>query len=90
VKALHVIVSGRVQGVWFRASTQQQATDMGVEGWVRNLADGSVEIFMQGGDSSVDRLLSWCYQGPEGANVISVDYEIAEADPSIKGFRIRY
>jgi acylphosphatase len=90
VKACRATVSGRVQGVWFRASTREEARRLGVEGWVRNLEDGSVEVFMQGEDSKVDRLLAWSHHGPAGAVVVSVDLFPAEPDISIKGFIIKY
>ncbi|QIZ75977.1 acylphosphatase [Ferrimonas lipolytica] len=71
-------VSGRVQGVWFRASTMQQARSLGVTGYVRNLSDGSVEILAQGGDLAVEALLDWANSGPEHATVNDVlvsDYD---------------
>jgi acylphosphatase len=90
MKAFLARISGRVQGVWFRASTREQARRIGVDGWVRNLPDGSVEVFMQGEDEKVDRLLSWCYQGPPGAHVLSVDYSDVVIDQTVKGFSIRH
>jgi len=90
LKAMHIRVAGRVQGVWFRANTQKTAQDLGLEGWVRNLPDGSVEIHVQGDDRSVNRLLSWCYQGPSGARVDKVDYSGSDVDASLKGFAVRY
>jgi acylphosphatase len=85
-----VIVSGRVQGVCFRANTREMAIRMGVAGWVRNLPDGSVEVFMQGPDEKVNSLLSWCYQGPACASVASVDYAEKPVDPTMNTFSIKY
>jgi len=90
LKAMHIRVAGRVQGVWFRANTQKTAQDLELDGWVRNVPDGSVEIHVQGNESRVNRLLSWCYTGPSGARVDRVDYCDAEVDASLKGFAVRY
>ncbi len=65
----HVWVSGRVQGVWFRARTAEQARALGLQGWVRNRADGRVEVLIQGSESTVERLLAWLEQGPPLARV---------------------
>jgi acylphosphatase len=89
MKALHVMVHGRVQGVWFRASTQEEARNLGLNGWVRNTSDGGVEIHMQGDDALVEQFLNWCHQGSPGASVIRVDAEPVEPDEGIKGFTIR-
>ncbi|WP_298439320.1 acylphosphatase [uncultured Ferrimonas sp.] len=78
MKQLIARVSGKVQGVWFRASTQQQAQSLGVTGYVRNLSDGSVEILAQGGDQAVEALIDWANSGPESATVNDVlvsDYD---------------
>lgn len=90
MKALHVRVEGRVQGVWFRASTLKEAQRLGVDGWVRNTADGDVEIFMQGEDEAVARLLSWCYQGPPCARVLNVQLDTATPDNGVRDFTIRH
>lgn len=65
----HVFVEGRVQGVGFRASTRDAARRAGVEGWVRNLSDGRVEMIFEGTRSAVQRMVSWCYSGPSAAQV---------------------
>jgi acylphosphatase len=90
VKAFQVKVSGRVQGVCFRLSTREEAKRIGVTGWVRNLSDGSVLVFMQGSEEKVNSLLSWCYQGPAGASVASINYVQRPVDPSIRTFSIKY
>jgi acylphosphatase len=82
-----VIVSGRVQGVWFRDSCQQQAAVNGVAGWVRNLYDGRVEVWMEGDESAVEGLTAWCRIGPSRAVVTAV--EIEERHPEgLSSFRI--
>jgi acylphosphatase len=90
MKALHLKIYGRVQGVWFRGTTKEHAQRLGVSGWVRNKADGAVEVFTQGSHEAVDELLQWCRQGPPGAYVERVDVEEVEPADGIKGFSIRY
>ncbi len=62
-------IFGRVQGVYYRASTQQEAERLGVSGWVKNRPDGSVEAEAHGPDSAVTALIAWCQYGPPGARV---------------------
>ena len=85
---------GRVQGVGFRASTAFEARALGVEGWVRNLPGGEVEVFAQGDASAVDALLAWLGHGPAGARVTGVDIsDVApgsiDASEPLQGFRVR-
>lgn len=90
MKALHLIIHGRVQGVWFRASTQEVAGKMKIKGWVRNTPDGAVEAHIQGNDAAVDEMFVWCRQGPPGARVDSIDSEEVEPAEEFKAFSIRY
>lgn len=62
-------VSGRVQGVFFRVSSQQKAIDYGLSGYARNLADGDVEVFISGEEENVEKMLTWLKDGPEKAEV---------------------
>ena len=73
--AVLLIARGRVQGVWFRASTQEQALQMGVCGWARNCLDGSVEIYAEGEKEILERFISWCRKGPPAAQVSGLDIE---------------
>jgi acylphosphatase len=68
-----VVVRGHVQGVWFRDSMRREAERLGVSGWVRNLADGSVEAALEGPSDAVDALTRWCDHGPPGARVLRVE-----------------
>ncbi len=68
-------MTGRVQGVSYRASTASEARRLGVAGWVRNRRDGSVELEVEGPDEQVAALLGWCEQGPPAARVERVDVE---------------
>lgn len=72
METLEVRVTGRVQGVGFRAATVRQAHLLGVTGWVRNARDGSVEALIQGEPEQVDRMLSWLHRGPPSARVAEV------------------
>lgn len=62
-------IRGRVQGVWFRGATRRRAGELGLRGWARNLADGSVEVLAQGPPDAVEALVAWCAVGPDAARV---------------------
>jgi len=84
----HVVVSGRVQGVWFRHHTAQTAARLGVAGWVRNLPDGRVEAVFEGAQDSVAAAVDWCRVGPELAAVTAV--EVQDRKPEgLDGFGVR-
>jgi acylphosphatase len=83
-----VIIDGRVQGVNFRASTQEHARSAGVAGWVRNLEDGRVEAVFEGPRAAVDRMVSWCYGGPRSARVERVGVQWEQPTDQEQGFRI--
>ncbi|MGZ8734170.1 MAG: acylphosphatase [Acidimicrobiia bacterium] len=79
---------GLVQGVWFRESCREQAVALGVAGWVRNRSDGSVEAVFEGPAAAVERMLTWCAEGPSRARVDSV--RTSEEHPIVDvGFRVR-
>jgi len=71
-ECLHIIVKGKVQGVYFRAFTQKQAIKLNVNGFVRNLANGDVEIVAEGDRAPLQALVSWCHKGPLLARVSQV------------------
>lgn len=89
VKRWKLIISGRVQGVSYRASAEAQANELGILGYARNLADGRVEIVAEGNDRQLGELESWCRKGPPAAAVNSVDAEEQEATGEFTGFGIR-
>ena len=70
---VHLMVKGRVQGVFFRYETQKTAQGLGLSGWVRNRKDGSVEILAEGPKDRLEKLIVWCRQGPPSAQVENVE-----------------
>lgn len=76
-------VAGRVQGVYYRASTQEQAQALGLRGWVRNLPDGRVELRAQGSRARLEALLEWLRRGPPAARVDSVEFAWESVDPTL-------
>ena len=84
-KAVRAVISGRVQGVFFRSWTVGRAELRGLDGWVRNRADGTVEALFAGPADAVDRMLEACWRGPDHATVTDVRVEPAE-DPGSTGF----
>jgi acylphosphatase len=85
-KIVHVLISGTVQGVWFRAWTVQEAQARGLDGWVRNRRDGDVEAVIAGSADKVDDMIRACHRGPEAARVTGVQVQPHSEDPG-KGFR---
>ncbi len=85
-----IIVTGLVQGVFFRYSTKRTADDLGVKGTVRNLVDGGVEIVCEGEEKAIQSLIEWSGQGPRGAVVDRVDVQWEEPTKSFKDFSILY
>ena len=84
----HVFVTGRVQGVSYRANTRDAARDAGVDGWVKNLDDGRVEAVFEGEEENVERLVEWCHEGSPAADVESVDVEYGDPE-EVSGFEVR-
>lgn len=86
---LHVVVSGRVQGVGFRYATHAEALRLGLGGWVRNLPDGRVEAVFVGDRATLEQMLDWCWRGPRAALVTGVAHEWVRGDEPINTFNIR-
>lgn len=85
-----VVVSGRVQGVYFRASTRDAARGFGVRGFVRNLPDHRVEAVIQGERAAVERTIAFMSEGPPGARVTDVSVDWRDPSEDYEGFHVRY
>jgi len=87
---VHVVISGRVQGVWFRANTKQKAEQLGVTGWVKNTADGKVEAIFEGDKKHIQEMIDWCHQGPPSAQIEQVEITEQSLSNGFDGFSIKY
>ncbi len=85
---VRVVVSGRVQGVWFRAWTEQQARALGLDGWVRNRRDGTVEAVLSGAPEVIEKMIEALWEGPPLAKVAAVD-RFAHGEIVEPGFAVR-
>lgn len=90
MKRMHVVVSGRVQGVFFRAYTRETAITLKLTGWVRNLPGGSVEVVLEGEDTNVQEMLEWCRKGPPHAIVNHIEAIEEPWSGEFRDFRITY
>ena len=86
---MHLFVEGRVQGVFFRATTQKEARRLGLTGWVKNLADGRVEAIVEGPRDQLETLVSWASEGPPAADVTGLDTSWEEATGEFGDFAVR-
>jgi acylphosphatase len=84
-----VVVRGEVQGVFFRDSTQREASTRGVAGWVRNRDDGSVEAVFEGPPDAVDAMVEWCRSGPSSADVRDMEASLEREPDGLDGFEVR-
>ena len=91
VRRAHLLISGRVQGVWYRQSTKQAADRIGgLCGWVRNLPDGRVEAVAEGPEEKIEALIAWCREGPRLASVRDIDVTWHEPEGGASGFDVTY
>jgi acylphosphatase len=86
---IHCLISGRVQGVSYRAYTQREAAQLGLSGWVRNCPDGRVELAAEGEEETLQQLILWCHQGPPAANVTAVNTQWEADTGTYRTFDIR-
>lgn len=89
-KRAHLIIFGRVQGVFFRAETQRAANQIGASGWVRNKMDGTVEAVVEGDANKVIETIEWCKKGSPRSHVEKVDVTWQEYKNEFNGFSVRY
>ena len=87
-KAIYLKISGTVQGVFFRQSTQQKARELNIKGWVRNCNDGSVEVEAEGEEIPLNDFVEWCHRGPRDAKVNNVESKNIEMK-NFEGFEVR-
>lgn len=90
MKRAHLIISGRVQGVFFRARTKAMADSLDLTGWVRNLRDGSVEAVFEGSDEAVEQAVEWCRKGPSRAIVDNISRKEGPYTGEFESFKVVY
>lgn len=83
IETVHLIIKGKVQGVYFRASARDVANKLAIKGWIKNMPDGNVEVMAEGKKEQLDKFIEWCRHGPTQAQVKEVRITTAEADPSL-------
>ena len=86
---VHIVVSGRVQGVGFRYATVREARRFNLVGWTRNTSDGAVEVVAEGELDGVRALIAWCHAGPPGAGVAAVRHSEVPCDGRLDDFTVR-
>ena len=85
---VHLLISGRVQGVYFRKHTQDTSRENNVYGWVKNLVNGDVECILEGAKSNVDKVIIWCHQGPPNSRVDNVEIKNEKFTGDFTDFKI--
>ncbi len=89
MKTARILVTGKVQGVFYRVSAKKAADDLGITGWVKNLKDNQVELLAEGDYSKLLTLIEWCKHGPPSAYVTSIEVEWAAVSSHFSDFQIR-
>jgi acylphosphatase len=87
-RRVHLHISGRVQGVYYRVTAADEARRLGLSGWVKNLPDGRVEAVAEGRLRQLERFVSWCRQGPPAAEVANVDADWSDAAGDLDSFQV--
>jgi acylphosphatase len=87
---VHLVIHGRVQGVFYRASAREKAMELGLTGWVKNRVDKTVEIVAEGERKKLDALIEWCYVGPPDAYVSDVDVNWGFYTGEFREFSVKY
>ena len=86
---VHLLISGGVQGVFFRTHTHKKALELKLTGWVKNLADGRVEAFAEGDHDLLEKFVEWCHDGPPAAQVEKVEINWGDEENQFQDFRIK-
>ena len=86
----HLLISGKVQGVFFRSFTEDVAHSMGLKGWVKNCSDGKVEAVFEGKKDDIEKAIGSCYKGPPAARVSSIDVRWEDCKDEFQAFSTRY
>ena len=89
-KAVKAVISGRVQGVFYRMETKKAADSLNIKGWVRNLSNGNVEAVFEADDQTINKMIAWCHHGSPGAVVTGVTIEPCPVVENFSSFEIRY
>ena len=89
-KSVHILVTGKVQGVFFRQATKVIAIKNHVTGWVKNLESGQVEILLEGEDQNVNSIVEWCHNGPANSRVDEIKIEQQKFSGQYSNFEVRY
>ena len=90
IARLHIVIEGIVQGVFYRASTIEESSKLGLTGWVKNCPDGRVEAVFEGNTDKIEKILEWCKEGPPGAVVRNVETVWEQATGDYNSFTIKY
>ena len=90
ITRLHIVIEGIVQGVFFRASTIEESSKLGLTGWVKNCSDGRVEAVFEGEIDKIEQIVEWCKKGPPGAVVSNVETVLERATGEYDSFTIKY
>ena len=90
IARLHIVIEGIVQGVFFRASTIEESSKLGLTGWVKNCSDGRVEAVFEGEIDKIEQIIEWCKKGPPGAVVSNVETVLERATGEYDSFTIKY
>ena len=89
-KSVHILVTGKVQGVFFRQATKVIAIKNHVTGWIKNLESGQVEILLEGEDQNVNSIVEWCHNGPANSRVDEIKIEQQKFSGQYSNFEVRY
>jgi acylphosphatase len=89
IRKVKILVSGRVQGVYFRLFTQNKAKHFSIKGSTKNLSDGRVEIIAQAGSVAIEKFIKWCHKGPITARIDHIEIAELEPDETLTSFEIR-